>query len=239
MKQLSSALCLVVLLGFVAGTSNGVLAQEKPGGIKSPAAKPQREWAWKTGDEMYQLITVEKHPAFKVQGLPFESKIRFKILSKLTMRVSPFDHSLTIKQKVVTTKLEEADDLSKTVFTKMLQDLTGKTISIRVNADGEVARVDGVPEPKAQAANGLDFSGAMLNSLIDRDGWKELTLATIFTPPEPLTKGAKWEQPISHAWGGARLLARTVHISIRRPAQEFRFHRLCSQPAIPAPRPSG
>lgn len=196
----------VMILGFAWGVMAGNLkiasAQENLSPPKSPAAKPQREWNWKTGDEVYQLLTVEKRPSFKVQGLPFESKIRFKILSKLTMRISPLDQSLTIKQKVETTKLEEADDLSKTLLTKMLQDLTGKTITIRLNAEGEVARIEGVPEPVAQAGmNGLDFRGALLSSLIDRDGWKELTLATIFTPPLPLTEGAKWRQPISHAWG--------------------------------------
>ncbi len=41
----------------------------------------------------------------------------------------------------------------------------------------------------------------MMTSLIDRDGWKELTKATIFTPPNPLKKNATWEEPTTHAWG--------------------------------------
>ncbi len=163
--------------------------------------KPKREWPWKTGDEVFQLLTVEKHSKFLVQGLPLEAKNRFKLLSRLTMRVSPFDHSLTITQKVETTKFEAADDLSKAMLIELLKDLTGKTITIRVGAGGEVARIEGVPEPQTAALNGLDVRGVMLNSLIDEDGWKELTHATLFTPPRPLSKDATWKEPLTHSWG--------------------------------------
>ena len=179
-----------------------VFAQETASKSKTPAERPERKWHWKTGDEVFQLVTVSKKPTFKVQGLPFESKIRYKLLSRLTMRVSPFDNSLTIKQKVETTKLEEADELSEALLAKMLKDLTGKTITIRIDSQGDVTRIEGVPEPQAAAiGNNLDVRGVVLSSLIDRDGWKELAKATLFTPPEPLTKDAAWEEPVSHGWG--------------------------------------
>ncbi len=193
---------LAVLLGLFDSKAEPLAAQDVSLPPKSPTAKSPREWQWKTGEEVFQLITVEKQSKFSVQGLPLESKSRYKILSRLSMRVSPLDHSLTIRQKIETTKLEEADELSKSLLTAMLKDLTGKTITIRINPDGEIASIEGIPEPMAQAVgNGLDFRGAMLSSLIDRDGWKELTRATLFTPQKPLIEGASWEQSITHSWG--------------------------------------
>ncbi len=193
------AVCCTLGLGLV-GMIPSAAAQEKLPKPKE-SAKPKREWPWKTGDEVFQLVTVEKNSKFLVQGLAFETKNRFKLLSHLTMRVSPFDHSLTITQKVDTTRYETADDLSKAMFEKLLKDLTGKTITIRVGADGEVARIEGVPEPQAATVNGLDVRGVMLNSLIDEDGWKELTKATLFAPPMMLAKDATWKEPLTHSWG--------------------------------------
>jgi hypothetical protein len=177
-------------------------AQERPLPPKSPAEKAPREWPWKTGDEVFQLITVNKHSKFSVQGLPLESKIRYKILSRLSMRVSPLDSGLTIRQKIETTKLEEADELSKAILTLMLKDLTGKTITIRVDPDGEIASIEGIPEAQGQAVgNGLNVNMALFTSLIDKDGWKELTRATLFVPKTPLAEGANWEEPMTHSWG--------------------------------------
>lgn len=193
---------LLLLLGLLGLKTPFLFAQEKALPPKVPPKPNPREWPWKTGEEVFQLITVEKNSKFSVQGLPLESKVRFKLLSRLSMRVSPLDHSLTIKQKIETTKLEEADELSKALLTTMLKDLTGKTITMRVGSDGEISSIEGVPEPMAQAVgNGLDFRGAVLTSLIDKDGWKELTRATLFTPQKPMTEGASWEQPITHSWG--------------------------------------
>lgn len=189
-------------LGSGQASRSSVFADENPPKSAGSTEKPERTWQWKTGDEIYQLVTVAKRPRFQVQGLPLESKIRYKLLSRLTMRISPFDNSLTIKQAVVTTKLEEADEVSKAIVSKQLKDLTGKTITIRVGADGKVMRIQGVPEPEAAAVtNGLDVRGAMMSSLIDRDGWKELTKATIFTLPEPLKPESTWSEPVEHAWG--------------------------------------
>lgn len=193
---------VMVVASVVIGTFQFMLPAAFGQEPSSQPEKSARKWPWKTGDEVFQLIEVSKRPRFKVQGLPFESKIRYKLLSRLTMRVSPFDNSLTIKQKVETTKLEEADELSKVVLTKMLKELTGTTITIRIDSKGEIARIEGVPEPgAAEIGNGLDVRGMMLSSLIDRDGWKELAKATLFTPPRNLTKNASWDEPVSHSWG--------------------------------------
>lgn len=184
------------------GQSVGFCQTGIPSSKTSPK-KPQRQWNWKTGDEVYQQIKVAKRPKFQVQGLLFESKIRYTLLSHLTMSVSPVDNSLTIQQRVDTTKLEEADDLSKVMLTKLLKELNGKTFTIQVGSDGEVKRIEGLPKPQAVAAiNGLDFRGAMLNSLIDEDGWKELTKATLFTPQQTPTENGTWKEPMSHSWGG-------------------------------------
>lgn len=202
MKQADSiswraGMTFALALGLWGLNAISVVAQEQSLPQKAP-----RPWQWKTGEEVFQLITVDKNSKFSVQGLPLESKVRFKLLSRLSMRVSPLDHSLTIKQKIETTRLEEADELSRALLTTMLKDLTGRTITIRVGSDGEIASIEGVPEPMAQAVgNGLDFRGAVLTSLIDKDGWKELTKATLFTPQKPLAEGSSWEQPITHSWG--------------------------------------
>jgi hypothetical protein len=197
-----TGLVVFLAMGLLGSNLIGLSAQDQPLPPKAPAKATPREWQWKTGDEVFQLVIVEKQSKFSVQGLPLESNIRYKLLSRLSMRVSPLDNSLTIKQKVETTKLEEADELSKSLLTTMLKDLTGKTLTIRVGTDGEIVSIEGVPEPMAQAVgNGLDFRGAILTSLIDRDGWKEMTRATLFTPQKPLAEGANWEETMSHSWG--------------------------------------
>ncbi len=155
MRNHSICRSAAILIGCFLGSR--ALSQETPLPPKTSPEKSKREWHWKTDQAVYQLVTVAKVPKFQVQGLPFESKIRYKILSKLTMRISPFDNSLTINQRVETTKLEEADDLSKTVLTKLLKDLTGKTLTIRVDQSGEIVKIEGVPEPAAgMVSNGLD-----------------------------------------------------------------------------------
>lgn len=193
-----------LLFGLCLPHPANLCAQEPALPPKAPPQNAPRQWQWKTGDEVFQLVVVEKHSKFSVQGLPLESKVRYKLLSRLSMRVSPLDGSLTIKQKIETTRLDEADELSKGILTAMLKDLTGRTISIRVNADGEIASIEGLPEEAAgQAAvgNGLNVNTAVFTSLIDRDGWKELTRATLFTPQKPLAEGTSWEEAMSHSWG--------------------------------------
>ena len=209
------------LLGIGSAWMNPLATAQEKSPEPKDSAKPQREWHWKTGDEVFQLVTVEKHSKFLVQGLPLEAKNRFKLLSRLTMRVSPFDHSLTITQKVETTKFEAADDLSKAILTKMLKDLTGKTITIRLGADGEVVRIEGVPEPQAATVNGLDVRGVMLNSLIDEDGWKELTKATLFTPPSPLCENRDVERTADSQLGTIGGLERAIGLHIRRPERKL------------------
>jgi hypothetical protein len=196
-----TTIALSLILGGFGAIPERLMAQETPLPPKT-APQAQREWPWKTGEELFQLIAVQKHSKFSVQGLPLESKVRYRLLSRLAMRVSPLDDSLTIKQKVETTKLEEADELSKALLTTMLKDLTGKTITIRVGSNGEITSIEGIPKPMAPAVgNGLDFRGAILTSLIDEDGWKELTRATLFAPQRPLVESASWEESMTHSWG--------------------------------------
>ena len=73
-RGLSRALVtFAVVMGLFGIKSLNLFAQVETLPPKSLSAKAAREWQWKTGEEVFQLITVEKQSKFSVQELPLAS----------------------------------------------------------------------------------------------------------------------------------------------------------------------
>jgi hypothetical protein len=158
---------------------------------------------FKVGDRFYQDLLVARTSTHQVLGLNTQHNAQYRIVSAFeVLKVAP-DGALVVKQKVEGVYLFKADGLLQGHMQALAQQTRGATFTITVNARGEVMQVDGAPDAVAMQAGklggGADFFA--VQSLLDRDGWKELAQLTFFKPRGPARKGQEWTRPTEHGWG--------------------------------------
>lgn len=182
------------------------LPRIRPPKLPGPKAKLiQLNWQLKKGDELYQGITVVQNPSYRVQGLglTIRSQAQYSILSKLTVESVAKDGSRVIQQKIVNARLDKADEMMRGMLAGPLKNIVGKSYRIHLNADMEVKKLEGFEQKLnvQPVKNLLGGQGFMVGTLIDKDGWKELTEATFFVPARPFRKGETWGRAMTHQWG--------------------------------------
>ncbi len=154
---------------------------------------------------LYQHIDVQRSPKFAVHGMAMDQRIRYAILSRLEVQARIQDGTRKVVQHVEETRLEQADDLSRSTFQSSLDDLRRRQFTFILNRDNEVIDFRGfkknvIPLP----VNILDSKGFMLTSVIDEDGWKELAELSFFQPPQPTAAetptSRSWVRQMTHDW---------------------------------------
>ena len=156
------------------------------------------------GHSIYQELTITQKPTFSIQGLPFQtqSQLSYTMISKLTINKRYEDGRLRIEQKILAAKLNQADNITRQMLTPAITLMPGTTYKITLNANREVIDFEGhgnkVQINKQQLPIGQSLQ---LVSLLDKDGWKELTNATFFFPDKAFFKGNKWSRKMTHNWG--------------------------------------
>ena len=152
---------------------------------------------------LYQEIQIQRTPQFSVAGTVFAQDLKYKLLSEL--RVSPFneDGRRQVDQIIQRAVLIEADDMSRAMFTKSLKELEGWQFSATLNRRGEVIGWHSGPKDGRETVEvkpeGME--GFLVTSVMDEDGWKELTQLSFFVP-DPKTDGQKpWTRQMTHDYG--------------------------------------
>ena len=174
------------------------VVEKKPPNVLEPL---RLVWKLKDGDSFFQELIVTQKPIFKVQDVLVASMLQYRIVSRFTVKQANEDGSLVVDQKIVSAKLLQADDLTKSTLGGAIAQLPGATYTLQLNAKMDVTKFAGAAG--GVKIGGLDLGvGVQMASLIDRDGWKELAQATFFQMDRPLQVNQRWSKPLTHHWGG-------------------------------------
>ncbi len=158
------------------------------------AAKPKEE-------KLYQELVVVQKPVYRVHGLELVANIQYTVVSSITLDKQA-DGSLVLRQKVEAARLDQADPLTAPLLADPIKKLPGTVFTITLNPQREVTKFEGHQE-MVQVAGGNLLAGQpfQMASLLDKDGWKELTQSAFFAPERPLRAGERWDRKLTHGWG--------------------------------------
>lgn len=181
-------------------------APEKPS-VPQRALDPPKEnkpglvWSLPPQLEFWQEVQVSQNSAFRMPSLesPMTTSARYVIVSRMTVAKTEPDGSATIHQRIEAARLEEGDEVTRSVLAPVVRDLVGRTYTLTLNPQREVVRIEGqFSPPRTASLGGIGFVQA---GLIDRDGWKELHQATFFQPNRVVRPGDHWTRETTHSWG--------------------------------------
>ena len=176
----------------------------------------------KIGSGFDQDLTVTQKPIFRVQGVVVNSVLRYRIVSKFTVRKMESDGTLIVQQKVAQAELLQADDTTRLLLAGPVAKLPGTEFTLHLNPKLEVVRFEGeVGKPQGGIFGG--GQAIQLTSLLDADGWKEMAQATFFQLPLPIAD-RRWSRPLSHGWGP--LGQWDGHIDYAYAGMEGRLHKI-------------
>ncbi|MBI3821900.1 MAG: hypothetical protein HY289_04375 [Planctomycetes bacterium] len=169
-------------------------------------------WRLKENDVFFQELMVAQQPNFKVAGIPFTSQLRYRIVSRFSVKKVNADGSLVVEQRIESAKLLAADDLTKAVATAAVAKMPGTTYKLELGPKMDVTKFEGVEDnPKIAAFQAAGGMGMQMISLLDRDGWKELAQATFFQMDQPLKVNERWSKPMKHNWGSLGSWSGQIH----------------------------
>jgi hypothetical protein len=172
----------------------------QPDPVKVPAETPSLKGVFREGEFFFQQLRVVQKSRFQIQGLPLQGSLEYGILSRLTIKKVRDDGGLEVEQQVEKVQVQ-ADDLTRALAQAAGQKLEKSVFTIQVNASGKVTKLQGLPDTGVGPQMLAGGQGLQMISLLDQDGWKEMTEATFFVPAQPLKLGAKWVKPHTHSWG--------------------------------------
>ena len=175
-----------------------IVVEKKPPNLLEPL---RLVWKLKEAETFYQELIVTQKPTFKVQGLPIESLLQYRIVSRFTVQEKKPDGSLVVEQKIESAKLVQADELTKPTVAAAITQMPGMIYTLHLSPKMDVTKFQAGagPEIKMQPVGG--GLGMQMASLLDRDGWKELAQATFFQMDQPLQANTRWSKPMTLNWG--------------------------------------
>jgi hypothetical protein len=187
-------------------------AAAKPAGASwpAPAGQPSRSTSKQSHIPpvertetaiIYQEVAIQRQPTFSVQGVEIRQDVRYRIWSKLEVSAPADDGNYQVVQFVENTQLEDADELSRKAYEKSLTALHRQQFTFLLNPQNEVIRFAGHESESSSVSVDLESSnGFLLTTVIDEDGWKELTQLTFFRPAEEVKQGLTYERQMTHNW---------------------------------------
>jgi hypothetical protein len=154
------------------------------------------------GRTLFQDVSISRRPTISVAGITSTQDLKYRVFSKLVIGARGSDGTCDVKQLIYETKLEKADGLSEAIFADSLRTLQSQELKYTLSKKNEITKFAGPKDTRKVAkVDGLGGDAMLLTSVLDDDAWRELTQLTFFMPQEPLTKGRRWEQKITHDWG--------------------------------------
>jgi hypothetical protein len=179
-----------------------VASQDKPKQATDNQNDPTDQQLPKS-ETLYVGLTVHRQPQMSAGEITISQNLRYRILLKLDVTRKDNDQTqrteTTVKQTVLNTYLDEADELSKETFAAGLKDLLGKEMTFQVNLEGVVEKFEGAPiNNTINLLKALGGEGFMVSNVLDQDGWKELARLVMF---QPRISENEWNEDFEHNWG--------------------------------------
>ena len=186
---------------------------------KPPVVMVLPKGPFRANDTFLQDVLVMQKSRFLVQGIPAATFLQYRIVSRCTIENVHDDGALSVRQKVESATLMQADDLTRRLLAGPVKRLPGTAFTLKVSPRGEVTEFDGKGGAMQVGAAGLPGGvGVQMASLLDADGWKELGQAT-FYQPEDRAKRGRWTRPLAHNWGALGSWAGEVTYAYPGPAK--------------------
>lgn len=155
---------------------------------------------FRAGDTLLQDVLVTQKSRFLVQGIPVATLLQYRVVSRCTIEKVD-DDGLSVKQKIESATLLQADELTQGLLAGPLAQLPGTAFAMKIGPRGEVTQFAGAGGAmQAGVATVPGGLGVQMASLLDTDGWKELAQATFYQPEERARAG-QWKRPLTHNWG--------------------------------------
>jgi hypothetical protein len=183
-------------------------ARETPAAEPStPAAPPGADSPSQIGDSndpsiLFQALDIHRMPKLGMLGTVTIQDLRYQILSEIKVRATNEEGALACEQTVLETRLVKSDELSRALFEESLAALKGWQFSYQLNSRRVITEwKSGPPDGRKVAAFAPEGAqGLLATSVMDEDGWKELTQLTFFVPPTTIGSQG-WRRPMMHNFG--------------------------------------
>lgn len=184
----------------------GTVTAKPEGPPPKPAVRdsePGRVQAkWKEGDRFYQEVVMIRKPTYRLLGEQVQLSFQCTFVSSFKVEQKNADGGMVVQQKVESARLNSGDVLIQSFLGEAIQQAQGMTFKITLDPQMRVTKLEGYKDAVKMSGNTLLGAQAFtLFSVLDEDGWKELTQATFFLPSRPLRNGEKWEEKMEHDWG--------------------------------------
>lgn len=203
-------------------------AKEQPGPKSPPieAIQPLKlVWKLRQNDTFFQELVVSQQSTFKIQGIPIKTQLQYRIVSRFTVHKVLPDGSLAVELKVESARLLQADDLTKGTLAGAVAQMPGVAYRVELSPRMEVTKFEGADSnPRINAGPMAGGMGLQMASLLDRDGWKELTQMTFFQMDQALKINDRWSKPMTHNWGALGLWSGQIHYLYM--GQQAELHRV-------------
>ncbi len=170
----------------------------------SASEEPVRlAWTLEPGRRLYQELIVTQKSSCQVQGLEIATGLKYLVLSSFLVEDIASDGTATVRQRIESTRLLEADGMARSIFGDLLAKLSGKTFRLTLNPRMEVVDLEAGEDafPIVTGGNPMAGQPLMMASLVDRDGWRELNQLTFFQPDRTLKPNDRWQRQVAHSWG--------------------------------------
>lgn len=190
-------------------------AESKSNGDASP--RPENDGGSDKPLTLYQDIDVQQDSKMSIGGIPMEQKLHYRVISRLLIEFNNETHAQTMRQEVIAAELEAADEASRAEYEKSLRELKGQVLTFQVAEDGRITDFKGYKDTlSATRLDRSESAGYVVTSLLDEDGWKELTRLTFFRPKTPSAgSDPSWKDQMTHDWGP---LGKWVGLTTFRPS---------------------
>lgn len=153
--------------------------------------------------KVYQSADIVRMSRFDLLGAPMQQELHYQLRSELLVSPEDEDGFRSVSQTVVDAVLINADDLSRASIQKGLERLKGWQFEFKVNRLGEVVEWTAGPATDSDVRDvriGGD-EGTVVSTVLDEDGWKELSQLTMFTPVERIQGQKPLERQMTHDFG--------------------------------------
>ncbi|HAN98508.1 MAG TPA: hypothetical protein DCQ98_14220 [Planctomycetaceae bacterium] len=152
---------------------------------------------------LHQSVQFQRMPRYVVLDNPLIQELHYLIESELKVFPPDVDGYREIEQVVREARVLNADELSRASLERALAKLVGWQFGYRINRYGEV--IDWRSGPRGELeSDSFTVDGnpaAMVTTVLDEDGWKELATLTFFRPPDGEQANRPFERQMTHDFG--------------------------------------
>lgn len=203
---------------------------------ESEPEEPAREVAPIERTKLYQSADIVRISTFDLLGAPIQQELHYQLRSELLVTPENEDGIRSVSQTILDTVLINSDELSRASIQSGLERLKGWQFEFKVNRIGEVIEWTAGPLADSDVRDVRigGEAGTVVSTVLDEDGWKELSQLTMFSPIERIQGQQPLERQMTHDFGPlGSWYGITGYRRVRHDAAQWDFqfaHRLTYEP---------